>query len=115
MNMARLCIRIVPNPNSTDPSLDVMRTQEGDVVCVTEDGHVWSKMELACGQYRFIDVPGVSQEAMIGLIASTFDTDEKMLRLRAVTLNIAALKTGAWKTRKTATKEQIESITVVKV
>lgn len=114
--MARLCIRITPNPNATDPSLDVMRTQAGDVVCVTEDGHVFSFGELNCGQYRFINVPGVPQADLINLIESVFSADEAtMTRVRKVTLPISILSAGVWKNRTTATKAQIDSITTVKV
>jgi len=114
--MARLCIRITPNPNTTDPSLDVMRPQAGDVVCVVENGHVFSKAELGCGHYRIIDVPGATQAAMIGLIESSFSADEgTMLRVRKRGLDAIALKNGVWKNRTTATKAQIDSITVTKV
>jgi len=113
--MARLCIRILPNPNTADPSLDVMRTQPGDVVAVAEDGHQFSFGELNCGQYRFIDVPGIPQADMINLIESVFDVDEAtMLRVRKVTLPIAELSAGVWKNRTTATKAQIDSIATVK-
>ena len=113
--MARLCIRILPNLNTTEPKLDVMRTQAGDVVCVVDDGHQFSFGELNCGQYRFIDVPGVSQAELINLVESVFDVDEAtMLRVRKVTLPIAILSAGVWKNRTTATKAQIDSITTVK-
>lgn len=53
--MARLCIRIAAGDNAK-------RTQRGDVVFAAEDGHVWSKAELTCGQYMFIDVPGTAAD-----------------------------------------------------
>lgn len=114
--MCRLCIRITPNPNLSEPALDVMRTQAGDVVAVTEDGHVFSFGELNCGQYRFINVPGEPQAALINLIESVFAADEStMTRVRKVTLPISVLSTGVWKNRTTATKAQIDSITTVRV
>lgn len=114
--MARLCIRITPNNNPSDPSLDVMRTQLGDVVCIKEDGHVFSKGELDCGHYRIIDVPGVSAGALVSLTTSKFDaTGAIMTALRSFTLDKTLLNSGAWKTRTIATKSQVDAITVVKV
>lgn len=112
--MARLCIRIAPNNHPTDPSLDVMRTQLGDVVCIVDDGHIFSSAELNSGQYRIVDVPGVSQEELIYLCAHVDDAEGKMIRRRAVTLDADALRAGAWRTRTTATKTQIAAITVTR-
>ena len=112
--MARLCIRIKPNLNTTDPSLDVLRTQEGDVVCVKEDGHVFSHGELNCGQYRFIDVPGAVPADLAILIKPSFDAGRNLIRKRSAHLDPAVLSGVAWRTVTTATKAQIDSITVVK-
>ena len=35
--MSRLCIRIQPNNNPDDPTLDALRTQMGDVVCIKDN------------------------------------------------------------------------------
>ena len=115
--MARLCIRIAPNSHPTDPTLDAMRTQMGDVVCVVDDHHQFSKGELECGQYRVIDMPGVAQVELNHLVASAFDPgdESKMLRRRAVTLDAIALKTGAWRAATKATKAQIDAITIARV
>ena len=113
--MANLCIRIVPNAHPTDPSLDPFRTQEGDVVAVTDDAHVFSVGELTCGQYRFIRVPGVSQADLIYLIESVYAADDAtLLRRRKVSLDAAVLKGGVWKNRTEATKAKINLITIVK-
>lgn len=112
--MAILCIRILPNPNTTDPSLDVLRTQEGDVVWVAEDDHVFSFAELNCGQYRFIEVPG-SQSDWIHLVESEVDVQEKTVRRRIRALDKSVLKGDIWKNKKTATKAEIDSITVTQI
>lgn len=113
--MARLCIRVLPNNHPTDPSMDLFRTQLGDVVCVVEDSHVFSFGELNCGQYRFIQVSGVTQADMIYLIESIYDAQEKLVRLRKVGFDAAVLSSGPWRNRTTVTKAQIDSITVVRV
>jgi hypothetical protein len=113
--MARLCIRILPNPNTTEPSLNVMRTQEGDVVCIVDDGHAFSFGELNCGHYRIIDIPGVPPADLANLVESVFDADgATILRRRRFTLLITVLNSGPWKNRTTATKAQIDSITTDK-
>jgi hypothetical protein len=111
--MARLCIRIEPNTHP-DPALNVLRTHVGDVVDMREDGHVWSPAEQACGQYRFLDLPGVLTEDMLALVASVVDAEERIIRRRAVTLDAAALKAGAWKTRTQATRAQLTAIIVAR-
>lgn len=114
--MARLCIRILANNHPTDPLLDMLRTQIGDVVSIQEDGHVWSQGELRCGQYRFLDIPGVPQADLISLIESVFDAKDEsvLIRVRARTLNAAVLMSPAWKTRTTATKAQLDALTVAR-
>ena len=47
--MARLCVRILANDHPTDPALTPMRTNLGDVVCIQDDGHVFSHAELNNG------------------------------------------------------------------
>lgn len=113
--MARLCIRILPNPNAAEPALDVLRTQEGDVVCIVDDDHKFSFGEENCGQYRFIDVPGVSQGDLIHLVEHEEDADGTMLQRRKRSLDKTVLRDDEWKDRKVATREQIESIVRVKV
>lgn len=119
--MARLCIRITPNNHPTDPSLDAVRTQIGDVVCVTEDGHIFSKGEMECGQYRIIDVPDTTPadlvhltEPQVSFSSITLNTNEAIKAARKFTLDIAKLKTGGWKNRTAATKAQIDAITIAK-
>lgn len=114
--MARLCIRVTPNLHPTDASLNIKRTQAGDVVCVVDDGHVFSAGERNCGHYRIIDVTGVSQSDLISLIDSVFAADGvTMTRLRKWEIPITILSGDVWKTRTTATKLQIESIMTLKV
>ena len=112
--MSRLCIQITPNNHPTDPSRDPFRVQAGEIVCIEEDGHEWSKGELACGQYKFIDVSGVAQADMIRLIAAKLDADGNKIGIRRLSLNLAELKSNGWKNRTTATKNQIDSITIEK-
>jgi hypothetical protein len=114
--VARLCIRILPNLHPTDANLNDMRTQAGDVVCIVDDGHVFSKAELECGHYRIIDVPGVSQAELTDLIDAVFDADgSTMTKRRKWTLPIGVLDAGVWKNRTTATKAQIDAIKALKV
>jgi len=113
--MARLCIRIKPNPNTTDPSLDVLRTQEGDVVCIAPDNHVFSRGERACGHYRFIDVPGATERELEHLVKSIVDARGQVIQRRELGLLMSALDDATWKERTTATKVEIDSITVTKL
>jgi hypothetical protein len=107
--MPKVCIRIVANPNPTDPSMDVLRTQLGDIVCIMEDSHVWSAAELNCGQYKFITVTGATTEELLNLVESVFAADEStMLKRRKWTLPENLLK-GAWKNVTTVSKAQIDS------
>ncbi len=113
--MAILCIRVAKNNHPTDKSFDLMRTQVGDIVCIVEDGHAFSSGELNCGQYRFIDVPGVPQADLIHLIDHVEDAEGRVIQLRAKSIDVAALNSAPWKTKTTATKTQIAAITVAKV
>lgn len=114
--MATLCIRIAPNNNPTDAKLDALRTQIGDVVCIVEDGHKFSSGELNCGQYKFVDVPGVPQVDLIYLIDSVEDADGQMIMRRAKTLDVEKLDSLAFarEGRNAVTKSQIESLTLSK-
>lgn len=111
--MAKLCIRVTPNPNTTDPKLDSLRTQEGDVVWVAEDDHVFSFGELNCGQYKFVDIPG-KQEDFIYLMEPVVDIDETMIAIRKLSLDSSALKTVFWSDKTAATKTELDSITITK-
>lgn len=112
--MARLCVQILPNNNPNDPPLDLLTVQAGDVVCIMADGHVFSDIELRCGQYRIIDVPGVHPNDIEALILPVLDAQKNLVRLRAKTLDLTALRNGAWRTRTSATKTQIDAITLSK-
>ena len=112
--MARLVIRILPNAHPTDPSLTPLRTQEGDVVCLVDDGHVFSFAELNNGHYKILDVPGVPQEELVHLVAAVEDGEGKMIKRRAVELDKAVLE-GARKNKTTATKSEIAANIKVKV
>ena len=113
--MARLCIRVRPNPNTTDPSLDVLRTQEGDVVCIASDDHVFSRGERACGQCRFIDVPDATESELEHLVKSIVDARGQIVQRRELGLLMSALEDGTWKGRTSATKAQVDLITVTKI
>lgn len=89
--MARLCVRIAPNSHPTDPSLDALRTQPGDVVCIEEDSHIFSVGEMTCGQYQIIDVPGVSPEKFDYLRESVQDSEGKMTKRSTKSLDLGAL------------------------
>ena len=112
--MARICIRVLSNNHPIDSSLDLFRTQLGDVVCVQPDGHVWSAAELNCGQYRFIEVPGIAAGVFDYLVIGRFDAEETLLRIRNVGIDVTVLGTGSWRNRTTATKMQIDAIVIVK-
>lgn len=113
--MARLCIRITPNPNLSNPSMDALRTKVGDVVCLVDDSHIFSVAELTCGHYRFIDVPGVSQEDLVHLVTPVKDKNGRMTKRRAQSLDPAALKAGIWVDKDSATISELDLITSVKV
>lgn len=108
--MARLCVRIVPNPNPSDPAMDDLRTQEGDVVFIVDDSHVFSHAELNCGHYRIIDVPGIPQEDLIHLMDSEYEADGKMKNRRIDELDKAILKSPEWIGKRNATKAEIAAI-----
>jgi hypothetical protein len=111
--MARLCIRIMNNDHPTDPTLTPLRTNEGDVVCLVDDTHVFSFAELNCGHYKIVDLPGVPQEDLVHLIASVEDANGNMTKRRAVGLDKAILK-GAWKNKASVTKAELDAVTKVK-
>lgn len=106
--MARLCIRIAPNDTRS-----VLRDQPGDVVDIQEDSHAWSAAERNCGQYRFIDVTGASVEALANLVAVKRE-GRRILARRIVSLDVTALRSGQWGGRTTATKTQIDAITITR-
>jgi hypothetical protein len=112
--MARLCVRIAPNGHPTDASLTPKRTREGDVVCVVDDGHVFSHAELNNGHYRIIDVPGVSPAEFVNLCALDIDAFGAMLKRRNVTLDFDVLNSAQWVSKTSATKAQITAITVTR-
>jgi hypothetical protein len=113
--MARLCVRILPNNHPTDASLTPKRTQVGDVVCVVDDGHVFSHVELNNGHYRIVDVPGVSQEELAHLCAMIVDADDNIVKRRTVALDFDVLNSAQWVGKTEATKAQIAAITITKV
>lgn len=112
--MARLCVRIKPNGNNVNPELDKWRTQLGDVVCIVEDGHVFSERELNCGQYRFIDVPGVPVEDLLLLVLPSIDANEQSSSIRDLALDFSALISGPWRNRTAATKAQLDTIKIAR-
>lgn len=112
--MARLCIRITPNDHPTDPSLTPLRTNEGDVVCLVDDTHVFSQAELNCGHYRIIDVPGVPQDDLLDLVEHAVDAEGNMVKRRVKTLDKNVLKSPAWISKTTATKAELDGLKKVK-
>ena len=112
--MARLCIRIQPNNHPTDPSKDILRTQPGDVVEICEDGHQWSFTELNCGQYKFVDIPGVPSEELVHLKNPVYDENGQLIAKRGITLDENTLL-AILKDKTILSKHQIESITSNKV
>ena len=113
--MARLCIRVAPNDHPTDASLTPLRTRPGDVVEIKEDGWQWRPGELNSGQYRFVDVPGVPAADLAHLKTSVLAADGvTMTRRRNQCLDPAALSAGAWRTRTSATRNQINAVTITR-
>ena len=111
--MARLCIRTAPNGHPTDPQLDLLRTQPGDVVEVVADDHVFSLAERTNGQYRIIDVPGVPASEFLHLKEPLLSADEvTIMRRRGRGFNLNVLNSPAWSNRASATKAQIDAITI---
>ena len=93
--MARLCVQLTANNHPTNSALNPFRTHTGDVVCVAEDGHVWSPAELKCGQYQFVDVVGVPASTYDNLVASTLDVNGFVTAIRANTLTLATIDAAA--------------------
>jgi hypothetical protein len=115
--MARLCVRIADNAHPTDPKLTPLRTQPGDVVCVVEDDHQFSKSELSNGQYLIVDVPGVPEPQLAYLTGSTFDKDGFLVAKRAKALDVPALKNAGTTDKDgilTATPVDIQATTITK-
>ena len=112
--MAHLCIRVLPNQGVT-PELNRLRTQEGDAVAIQEDGHAWSKSELTCGQYRFLEIIDATQKDLDYLVESELDADEQMVGRRLLTLNMATLQSGGWANRKSATQAQLDTLVIPRV
>lgn len=108
--MAILCVRIAPNDHP-DPSLHAQRTHPGDVVDIVEDDHVFSEGELKCGQYRFINVPGVPAAELAHLKESVLAADGAVSRKRGRGFDADELNSPQWKNRDRATKAQIDAIT----
>lgn len=108
--MARLCIRITNNDHPTDPSLTPLRTNEGDVVCLVDDGHVFSAAELVCGHYRIVDLPGVRQEDLLDLVEHAEDAEGKMVKRRVKNLDKDVLKSPVWINKATATKAELDGL-----
>lgn len=97
--------------------MNALRTQPGDVVCMADDDHQWSATERACGQYRFIDLPGVPQEQLAHLVAAktepvigTVEPEERTIARRAVKIDLAALPAK----QRVATKADIDAVVRVK-
>lgn len=112
--MARLCVRILDNVNPSEPSLNALRTQKGDVVCIVADDHVFSQAELTCGHYRILDLPGVTEEELIHLVESRTDADGHMTARRTQHLDLAVLKSPAWRDRPSAAKAELAILTRTK-
>lgn len=112
--MARLCIRIAPNDHPTDSTLTPMRTQEGDVVCLVDDSHVFSVAEMNNGQYKILDVPGVTQEELVHLVQHEEDGEGKITKRRTQALDTALLKNPTWRDRTSASKADVALLTKVK-
>ena len=108
--MARLVIRVLPNAHPTDPALTPLRTQEGDVVEIVDDDHVF-RPSIFNGHYRILDVPGVPQEELVHLKAHVEDAQGKITKRRAQMLDITVLPVHAQRDSITMTKAQIAALT----
>jgi len=108
--MARLVVRTQPNPGKT-PEQSLLRTQEGDVVDIVNDGVEIRPGTLNSGHYRIIDLPGIPQEALVHLKAAVFDTEGGLVRRRAKTLDIDALRSPEWAGRSEMTLAEVATLT----
>ena len=113
--MARLCIRVSTNQHPTDSTLNPFRSQLGDVVVIQPDGWVFSPAELNCGQYRVVDVAGVAPSVFHSLLNSVFDAGGIMTARRAFRIEPTIINNAVWKVKFTATKTQIDLVTVTAV
>lgn len=107
--MVVACIQVAPNNHPTDPTLDPMRFQVGDVVSVVEDGHVFSEAEKNCGSYRFVTVTGAAANDLDPLVAERME-DDIVLARRNLTLDSMALENLP----ASVTLAELQSITVVR-
>ena len=104
--MSRLCVRRLPN-DTTNP----LRTQPGDVVCMVDDDHVFTKAEQML--YRIIDLPGVPQEKLAYLLEPlnlAGAGDEVMLARRKVKLDLDVFPAK----QRVATEKNIADVVVAK-
>lgn len=83
------------------------------MVCIVEDGHVFTPHELACGHYRIIDLPGVPPQEVIHLCEHE-EVYGRIVARRVRGLDKDALKAGQWAGKKVATKAEIVAITKAK-
>lgn len=111
--MARLCIRVTANDHPTNAALTPLRMRPGDVVEIKPDGWEWCKGELNCGQYRFIDVPGVAEGDLVHLKTPRY-SGSTMTRIRNQCLDTAELNKVAWVGKSTATKAEVDAVTITR-
>jgi len=96
--MAELLIRTADKPTSGSVYQDVQRLGAGDVVCIVEDGHQWSKKERENPDWQIVVLKGVPVAKLSAVLAPDpgFGDAEAMkvnrvLRRRAFKIDVAAL------------------------
>ncbi len=104
--MAKLCIRERGNT--------VGRSQPGDVISVVRPAHVFSFAEQNCGQYRIIDVPDGSQDALSPFLAPKIDVNGDHIGFRAQGISFAILNVAIGGSGTSATLAQITAATVLR-
>jgi hypothetical protein len=92
--MAEFLVRVVDRVN-TDPYLDCQCLKSGDVVCIVEDGHVWSLEEQTNPHWRIVQAPNISQEQAQNFLKPETDVDplhpSYVLQVRANKLDLSRL------------------------
>ncbi len=61
---------------SDDPYTDAQCWKAGDVICVLEDGHEFTKAELTHPGWKIVKLPGVPASAALSFEAKELQTDQ---------------------------------------
>jgi len=86
--MCELLVRVVDKVNAKDPDKDARCLKRGDVVVICEDGHQWSKRELANPSWRVIKLPGTNRREVQHLMYQEVGADRRVGMSRAFKVDV---------------------------